>query len=145
MPTLEDAIALAVVAHRGQLDKVGQPYILHPLSVMFRLHSETERITAILHDMVEDTRYTLGDLRKLGYAEQILQALDCLTRRPEESYEEFIARIRRNPLARRVKIADLEDNMDLQRLPELTDRDVERLRRYRRAWAQLQDEQEEQR
>ena len=137
MPTLEDAIALAVQAHRGQVDKAGQPYILHPLRVLFRLESEEERIVAVLHDVIEDTPTTPADLRALGYSEEILQALDCVTNRANETYEAFIERAASNPLARRVKLADLEDNMDLRRMRTLTDHDQQRLQRYLRAWQRL--------
>ncbi len=142
MPSLEDAIALAVSAHRGQQDKVGQPYVLHPLRVMLCCETETARIVAILHDVIEDTPHTLAELRALGYSEEVLQALDCLTRRAGESYEAFIQRVKGNALARRVKLADLADNMDIRRLPALSANDVERLRRYQRAWRALREETE---
>ncbi|MFY0525315.1 GTP pyrophosphokinase [Archangium gephyra] len=138
-PTLEDAIALAVEAHRGQRDKAGQTYILHPLRVMMRLETETERMVAVLHDVVEDSPWTLERLRGLGYPEQVLGALDCLTKREGETYEAFIERLLPHPLARRVKRADLEDNMDVRRLPAVTAKDAERLARYRAAWARLQE------
>ncbi|WP_375771218.1 GTP pyrophosphokinase [Archangium gephyra] len=138
-PTLEDAIALAVEAHRGQRDKAGQTYILHPLRVMMRLETETERMVAILHDVVEDSPWTLERLRALGYPEEVLGALDCLTKREGETYEAFIERVLPHPLARRVKRADLEDNMDVRRLPAVTAKDAERLARYRAAWARLQE------
>ncbi|WNG55301.1 HD domain-containing protein [Archangium gephyra] len=138
-PTLEDAIALAVEAHRGQRDKSGKTYILHPLRVMMRLETDTERMVAILHDVVEDTPWTLERLRGLGYPEEVLSALDCLTKREGETYEAFIERILPHPLARRVKRADLEDNMDVRRLLAFTPRDAERLARYRAAWARLQE------
>jgi (p)ppGpp synthase/HD superfamily hydrolase len=137
MPTLEDAIALAVQAHRGQVDKVGQPYALHILRVMFRLETEQEYIVAVLHDVLEDTGYTQGDLRKQGYSEEVLAALDCLTRRSTETYEQFIERAAANPLARRVKLADLEDNMDIRRLSTVTEKDRERLDRYIQSWRRL--------
>jgi (p)ppGpp synthase/HD superfamily hydrolase len=137
MPTLEDAILLAVQAHRGQRDKVGQPYVLHPLRMMSRLYGEEERMAAVLHDVVEDTPHTLEELRALGYPETVVAAVDCLTRRANESYEEFVARAKANPVARRVKLADLEDNMDLRRLPQVTEKDRERFNRYLRAWAFL--------
>src|SRR5277367_2313821 len=89
MPTLEDAIALAVEAHRGQTEKAGQPYILHVLRVMFRCETEVERIVAVLHDVVEDTGRSFDDLRRLGYSEEVLAALDCVTKREGESYEKF--------------------------------------------------------
>ncbi len=139
VPTLEDAIALAVEAHRGQRDKAGQVYVLHPLRLMLRLDTELERMTAVLHDVVEDSPYTLERLRGLGYPEEVLSALDCLTRRAGETYEAFIERIRPHALARRVKLADLEDNMDVRRLPSVTPKDVERLSRYRAAWSRLKE------
>ncbi len=137
MPTLEDAINLAVKKHRGQIDKAGQPYILHVFRVMLRLDSELERITGVLHDVIEDTDETTDSLRAMGYPEDVLNALDCLTKRERETYEDFIERVRINPLARRVKIADLEDNLDIRRLPEIGEKEIERLKKYRRAWARL--------
>lgn len=137
-PTLEDAIRLAADAHRGQLDKCGQPYILHPLRVMLRLESETERIVGVLHDVIEDTRYTPDDLRRMGYSEETLAALDGVTKREGEAYEDFVLRSKANPIARRVKLADLEDNMDPRRTPGNTPKDLERLARYRWACAVLQ-------
>ena len=139
MPTLEDAIALAVEAHKGQRDKAGQTYILHPLRVMMRLETEAERMAAILHDVVEDTPYTLERLRELGYPAEVLTALECLTKREGENYEAFIERVRPHPLARRVKLADLEDNMDVRRLTAVGPKEAERLARYRAAWARLKE------
>lgn len=138
MPSLEDAIALALTAHRGQVDHVNQPYILHPLRVMFRLEQELDRIVAVLHDVIEDTDLTLEDLRQKGYSNEILAALDGVTRREEESYEDFVERSLAHPISRRVKLADLEDNMDIRRLSTpLNETDFNRLRRYRRAWDRL--------
>lgn len=137
MPTLEDALELALQAHRGQQDKAGAPYILHPLRLMLRMEDETERMVALLHDVIEDSPFTLEDLRERGYSEEILRALDALTRRPEESYTEFIERAGQDAVARRVKLADLEDNMDLRRLAQLGPADAERLARYRTAWTSL--------
>ena len=140
MPTLEDAIALAMKAHLGQKDRVGEPYILHPLRVMFRLGwdaPEAARIAAVLHDVVEDTAIQLRDLRRLGYSEEVLAAVELLSRRPDDSYEQFIERVLPNSTARKVKRADLEDNMELRRLPIVTAKDLERLARYRSAWARI--------
>lgn len=136
-PGLEDAIALAATVHLGQVDKGGRPYILHPLRVMLRLESELERMAAVLHDVAEDTAYGLHELRALGYPQKVLDALDCLTKRPGEGYEDFVARIKPNSLARKVKLADLEDNMDVTRLASISDRDMERLQRYLTAWQEL--------
>lgn len=137
MPTLEDAILLAVGAHRGQTDKAGRPLILHALRVMFALDSEVERIVGVLHDVIEDTGHTLETLKEMGYPPEVLRALECLTKGEAETYEQFVKRVKTNPLARRVKLADLEDNLDLRRLPELTGEDLERVKKYHRAWLQL--------
>ena len=135
--TLEDAIALAVTAHRGQEDKSGLPYILHPLRVMFRCGDETERLVAVLHDVVEDTPITLHDLREQGYSEEVVVAVDAITQRKGESKDDYLQRVVQHPIARRVKLADLEDNMDVRRLPEVTERDQARLNRYIKAWRNL--------
>ncbi len=102
MPTLQDAIALAVEAHATQKEKAGWPYILHPLRVMLRLETEVERIVGVLHDVVEDTKFTVHDLRIMGYPEEVLAALDCVTKRNGEGYEDFIERAAKNAVARRV-------------------------------------------
>jgi (p)ppGpp synthase/HD superfamily hydrolase len=134
---LEKAIAIAAQAHRGQKRKDGSPYILHPLRMMLRLETEPERTVAVLHDVVEDTPWTIDDLRREGFPEDILQALDCVTRRNGESYEAFVDRAALNPVARRVKLADLEDNMNVRELPEVTPKDTERLAKYLKAWQRL--------
>jgi (p)ppGpp synthase/HD superfamily hydrolase len=136
-PTLEDAIILAAGAHRGQTDKAGEPYILHPLRVMLHLEDEEGRIAAALHDVLEDTATTADNLRDWGYGEKVIEALEALTRREGESYPEFIERLAPNPLARRVKLADLEDNMNLRRLPAAGDAGRARLARYQAAWERL--------
>jgi (p)ppGpp synthase/HD superfamily hydrolase len=136
-PSLEDALALAAQAHKGQRDKAGQPYILHPIRLMLSVPDEPARIVALLHDVVEDTQTSMEDLRAAGYPEELLDALDCVTRRDDETYEEFIERIVPNELARRVKLADLADNMDLSRLPIVTEKDRVRLERYKAAWEKL--------
>jgi (p)ppGpp synthase/HD superfamily hydrolase len=130
MPNLEDAILLAAQAHLGQKDKNGQPYILHPLRVMLRLESERERIVGVLHDVIEDTPTTLDDLRALGYPEDAVTAIEHMTRREDETYEQFTERAASNPIARRVKLADLEDNLDVRRLATVTPQDAERFQRY---------------
>jgi (p)ppGpp synthase/HD superfamily hydrolase len=137
MSTLDQALAIAVEAHRGQVDKAGQPYILHPLRVMMRLATPSERIVAVLHDVVEDSPTTLDGLRAAGFDAEVVRAVDHLTRRDDETYEAFIERAARDPIAKRVKLADLEDNMTVTRLQTLDDRAVERLGRYLRAWQLL--------
>src|SRR4051812_17915810 len=112
-PTLEVAIALAVQAHHGQVYPTpsGEPFILHPLRVMLQVEADIERIVAVLHDLVEDTTYTLDDVRRLGYPDEAIEALDRLTRREGEPYEAYIGRVAGNPIARSVKLADLADNL----------------------------------
>jgi len=104
---------------------------------MLHLVSDVDRIVGVLHDVVEDTHFTQEDLRSRGYPTDVLEALDCLTKRPAEDYKHFIQRIKPNPIARRVKLLDLEDNMDVRRLPTMNEEDFRRLKRYRKAWAEL--------
>jgi len=137
MRKLEEAILLAVKAHAGQEDKVGAPYILHPLRIMCRLDTDEARMAAVLHDVVEDTSTTLDELRSMGFPDEVLRAVECLTKREGESYEEFIDRVLVDPIAIQVKIADLEDNMDVRRLPDVTEKDRVRLARYVQAWGRL--------
>jgi len=137
MSNLERAIAIAVEAHRGQKDKFDAPYILHPLRVMNRVETDAQKIVAVLHDVVEDTKWTFEDLKREGFSDEVLNALDCVTKREGESYEDFVSRSASNPLATRVKLADLEDNMDLRRLPAVKEKDAERLNRYLSAWRRL--------
>ncbi len=141
--TIEDAIQIAAEAHKGQTDKAGAPYILHPLRMMMRLKSEAEMMTAILHDVVEDSDdWTIERLRERGFSDEVLEAVECVTNHEGESYEAFIERAGKKPIARQVKIADLEDNMDVRRIKNVTAKDTERLAKYRRAWQTLTDEQD---
>jgi (p)ppGpp synthase/HD superfamily hydrolase len=134
MSTLERAIAIAVEAHAGQKDKSGAAYILHPLRVMARVNSDAEKTVAILHDVVEDTPWTFDRLRQEGFSEEVIQAIDCVTKREGESYDDFVKRSAPNSIARRVKIADLEDNMDIRRNEAVSPKDAERFDKYLRAW-----------
>lgn len=136
---LEKAIFIATQAHaaKGQKDKAGAPYILHPLRMMLRMTTPAEMMAAVLHDVVEDTDWTLDALRREGFPTEVIAALDCLTKRAGEPYEEFIARIAPNDIARRVKLADLEDNMDVKRMTQVTERDILRLNKYLRHWHAL--------
>lgn len=130
---LDKAILIATKSYQGQIDKAGQPYILHPLRVMFSRKNETDRICAVLHDVIEDTDITLDYLRSEGFNEEILIALDALTRRESETYDKFIDRIINNNIASHVKLADLCDNMDILRIKNPTKKDYERIEKYRKA------------
>jgi len=136
--TLERAIVIAADAHAGQVDKAGEPYILHPLRVMLLVSGETARIVAVLHDVVEDTPVTLEQLRESGYSAEVIDAVDALTRRDGEDYFAFVERAGRNQIARAVKLADLADNMDMTRIASPSTRDTERLARYSRAKEMLE-------
>jgi (p)ppGpp synthase/HD superfamily hydrolase len=131
---LEKAIGIAVQAHHGQKRRNGAPYILHPLRVMGRLQTVREQIVGVLHDVVEDTDWTFDDLRREGFPEELLEALARVTKREGEDYEAFVRRSASNPLARKVKLADLEDNMDLRELTQVTEEDKARMQKYVRAW-----------
>lgn len=127
---LEKAIEIAVEAHRGQIDKAGKEYILHPMRVMLRGRNDTEMIVGILHDVVEDTPITIDMLRLEGFSEDILTAIECVTKRRGESYGTFIDRVLTNPLATQVKLYDMEDNMNRDRIPYPTPKDEARFRKY---------------
>ena len=133
MSTLERAISIAATAHAGQIDKAGRPYILHPLRVMLALDAVDDQIAGVLHDVVEDTEVTLDRLRAEGFSDAILAAVDSVTKRDGEDYPAFVLRAGANPIGRRVKLADLRDNSDLGRIAHPTEKDRERIVRYRAA------------
>ena len=137
MATLERAIAIAAKAHTGQVDKAGAPYILHPMRVMLRVTSIEEQMTAVLHDVVEDTTITLDMLLAEGFSREVVRAVDALTKRSGETYEAFVARAAMDPIGRSVKLADLAENSDLTRIQSPTTKDIERVEKYRRAITQI--------
>ena len=136
----DKALLIAKRAHAGQKDKAGQDYILHPIRVAERCDDPLAKIVALLHDTIEDSNVTADYLRKEGFREEIVEAVLAVTRREGEDYDDYVRRAAQNELSRMVKRADLEDNMDIRRLPELTNHDVERLRKYLRAWQYLSSE-----
>jgi (p)ppGpp synthase/HD superfamily hydrolase len=134
MNDLERAIAIAVEAHAGQRDKSGAPYVLHPLRVMLSVPSNDERIVAVLHDVCEDcTGWTFERLRAEGFSERILTALNSVTKRDGEAYEDFVRRAADNPIGRAVKLADMKDNCNLSRISSPTERDFARIEKYKKA------------
>lgn len=135
---LERAIMLAAKGHEGQLDKGGQPYVLHPIRVMLHCDTIEEKTVAMLHDLLEDTDVTEAELRREGFPAEIVEAVLCLTKTEGEDYMLYIERICQNRLAARVKLADLWDNMDLNRLPGLTQKDFQRLEKYIRAKSRVE-------
>ncbi|CAM4340117.1 GTP pyrophosphokinase [Paenibacillus tarimensis] len=133
MATLAKAIALAASAHEGQTDRGGSPYVFHPIRLMLRAVTGEEQIIAVLHDTIEDTSLTLDDLRKEGFSDSVVEAVDSLSRREEEDYDTFILRIKQNPLASRVKILDLLDNIEQTKKKKPSDKTRKRLDKYSRA------------
>ena len=135
---LQKAIQIAIKAHDGQTDKTGMPYLGHIMRVMEAGKTDDEKIVGILHDIVEDTDWTFEKLKTEGFPEYIVDAIKCLTKTfEEEPYDGFIKRVQLNPLAIRVKINDLTDNMDIRRLSTISEKDVERLKKYHRAYKTL--------
>jgi len=131
MATLERAIAISAAAHAGQVDKGGEPYILHPLRVMLRMQSTPEKIVAVLHDVVEDSDVTLETLGAEGFSQEVLAAVDALTKRKGESRSEAARRAKKDRIALAVKLADNAENMDLSRIAAPTERDYVRLEEYK--------------
>ena len=131
MSNLEKAIQIAAIEHAGQVDKAGAPYILHPLRVMMKMDSDTERIVAVLHDAIEDSPLTLGCLLSHGFSMDVVQALGALTRSPNESKMSQAKRVKGNPIALKVKLADIQDNMQLSRLVYITQKDLDRQKLYK--------------
>lgn len=131
MSNIEKAIVLAARKHSGQIDKAHQPYIFHPLRLMLKVKTPEQQIVAVLHDILEDTDTTVVDLISLGFSQQIIDAIEALTKRPNESRIEAAYRAVKNPIARIVKLADVADNMDLSRIPHPTARDFMRLEEYK--------------
>jgi (p)ppGpp synthase/HD superfamily hydrolase len=139
VPSVEDAIALAARAHRGQRypSPEQEPYIFHPLRVMLSVGKPADRIVAVLHDVVEDTDFELRDLVEAGYRPEVVAAVDSLTHRDNESYDEYIGRVATNEVARRVKLADLRDNLANNRRLRTSPDNAERIARYERALERL--------
>ena len=138
MATLERAIEIAREAHAGQVDKAGEDYFNHPKRVADNFYEDDDIIVALLHDVIEDTEITLEQLKEEGFNDAVLAALDAITKREGESYDQFIERVKDNPIALKVKLADLRDNMDILRLPELTEKDLQRIAKYHKAYKYLE-------
>jgi len=138
MTNLERAIEIAISAHKGQTDKGGNPYILHPLRVMISLESQAEKMVGVLHDVVEDSDWTFEDLESEGFPVEVIDALKSVTKNESEhgsneGYFRFVERAKLNPIGSRVKIADLQDNLDISRIPELDENAIQRINKYKRS------------
>ena len=142
MASIEKALQIAARAHERQKDKDGQPYILHPLRVMNAVEDHSAKVVAVLHDVIEDTLVTAEDLRREGFNEAVLVAVECLTHRKGETYADYVVRCKGDVIARRVKLADLEDNARPSRAllrPDQIEPDIARLRKYLLAYKFLTD------
>lgn len=135
---LQLAINVATKAHKDQVDKAGKPYILHPITVANSVEDIDAKIVAYLHDVIEDTSITADDLRNLGFPEHLVQSILILTKNKGISYEEYITKIKTDPIACKVKIADLKHNMDLTRISNPTQKDYERVKKYKKALQNLE-------
>ncbi len=132
-PLTKKALRIAYSAHHGQRDKGGLPYIHHPLHVAERMTDELSCAAALLHDVVEDTDWTFDELAAEGIPAPVLEALQLLTHRPSDSYMDYVRGLRSNPIARAVKLADLDHNSDLTRVDHVTEKELQRVEKYRRA------------
>lgn len=132
MSKLEQAIQLATQLHAGQVDKAGKDYIEHPLRVMHSVNGDTEKIVAVLHDTLEDTAITFEELENL-FGSVIASAVKTLSKAEGEDYFDFIKRVKQNPIAVTVKVADLQDNLDASRLETITEKDLKRFEKYQKA------------
>mgnify|MGYP002634864475 CR=1 FL=1 len=143
MATIEKALEIAAKNHAGVRDKQGEPYILHPIRVMLGVDGEAARIVAVLHDVVEDTELTLDDIRAEGFSDEILAALARVTHEEGQSYADYVVACKTNPIARQVKLSDLRDNANLNRLlmrPARFETDTARLQKYVLSYRFLSDE-----
>ena len=131
------ALKLCFEAHKNQVDKSGMPYVFHPFHVAEQMTDEAATIVALLHDVVEDTDYTLEDLAAEGFGKEILEAVALMTHEDDVPYLDYVAKLKDNPIARAVKLADLAHNSDLSRIGEVDDETRKRLEKYKKAMALL--------
>ena len=127
------ALSIATQAHEGQLDKAGVDYIEHPIYVASQVDTEEEKAVALLHDVIEDSPVSAEELLQAGLPETVVTAVQVLTKKKEQDYQTYLETVKKNPLARLVKLADLKHNSDLSRLSSITEKDRERLKKYKKA------------
>ena len=129
----ERAYEIAKKAHLGQVDKAGEDYIKHPEKVASFVKTDEEKAVAYLHDVIEDTELTLEDLNKYDFSKEVLEAVDIITKKRGEDYQSYLSSVKKNKLARAVKLADLRHNSDLTRLIKVTEKDIKRKEKYQKA------------
>ncbi|MDS4746631.1 GTP pyrophosphokinase [Streptococcus pneumoniae] len=130
---IDIALAIAKKEHAGQVDKAGVDYIQHPLYVASQVNTEQEKAVALLHDVIEDSDITAADLFASGLSNEVVTAVQILTKKKGQSYQEYLGKVKSNNLARVVKLADLKHNSDLSRLKSVTNTDYERVKKYKNA------------
>ena len=133
------ALKLCFEAHKDQVDKSGMPYVFHPFHLAEQMADETTTVVALLHDVIEDTDHTFSDLEEMGFGGEIISALRLLTHSPEVDYMEYVAKIKENPVAKEVKLADLRHNSDLSRLDNISAEALLRRKKYIAAIKLLED------
>ena len=136
---IESSLQIALRAYAGKTDKAGREYILHPLRVMAKMKTDLEMSVALLHDVIEDSDITAEQLLAEGIPAEVVEAVVCLSKNANEEYQDFVARAKKNKLAAKVKIADIEDNIDVLRLASLNENDLARIKKYHTAWLFLND------
>ena len=129
----EKAYEIAKKAHLGQVDKAGEAYIKHPEKVASFVKTDEEKAVAYLHDIIEDTELTLEDLYEYDFSKEVIEAVDIITKKRGEDYQSYLNSVKKNKLARAVKLADLRHNSDLTRLTKVTEKDIERKEKYQKA------------
>ncbi len=136
------ALKLCFAAHKDQVDKSGLPYVFHPFHIAEQMHDENTTVVALLHDVIEDTEYTLADLKEMGFNQEVLDAVGLMTHSNGVPYMEYVAEIKRNEIAKTVKLADLKHNSDLSRLDNIDEDALNRVRKYEKAIKMLETESE---
>ena len=137
-PMTKIALKLCFEAHKDQIDKSGMPYVFHPFHLAEQMADEKTTVVALLHDVIEDTEYTVDDLKSMGFSDDILSAIALMTHADGVPYMEYVARIKDDPIAKAVKLADLRHNSDMSRLDKITAFDRERAEKYKKAMELLE-------
>lgn len=133
------ALKLSFEAHKNQFDKSGMPYVYHPFHLAEQMKDENTTIVALLHDVVEDSDYSISDLRDMGFSDEVCEAIALMTHDDAVPYMDYVSMIKHNPIARTVKLADLHHNSDLSRLDYVDEKTLHRVEKYKAAIALLSE------
>lgn len=138
-PNTKKALKFCFEAHKAQTDKSGMPYVFHPFHLAEQMSDENTTIVALLHDIIEDTDYTLEDLKAMGFNHEVIEAISLMTHDPKLPYMEYVAQIKKNIIAKTVKLADLKHNSDLSRLDHIDEKALKRNEKYKKAISLLEE------